>query len=217
MDRRGFFRGLGSGTLGMVLAPQVLSQLIEKSSGGIPVPTKLSSADIPCPNITAVGVGPLGAKMIRILVHHLNGIKCHEVCLDPEILGETDLPDICSCIRSSDLVFLMSGQEDLETIALFKSLGASALEVGALVVGIVPEEEWSMFTSLETMTEAPIVLDICLTVPKVCFYCDDETGISKKTRRLALIEYTMDYTAAPISSITTKDSIGVIIRTWSVP
>lgn len=212
MNRSDLFRGLGSSTRGMILAPQTLSRPVVKNSGGIPVPLELSGAGISCLIITAVGVGVLGSKMVRILAPSLTGINCLEACLDPNILDGTDMSDFCSRIRSSDLVFLLSGQEDAETMALFKSLGALALDIAALVVGIVPDKEWSIFTSLETMTEAPIVLDICSTVPKVCFSWKNGKGVLKKSRQLALTEYAMDYSATPISWITTEDSIGAIIR-----
>ena len=211
MKRSDFLTGMGQSTLGIVLAPQLQPRRIVQSCSACPLPAEPQMAGTPYPNITEVGVGILGAKMTRILAPSLSSITCYEMVLDPDGQTRDDLADIFSQVRSSDLLFLVSGQEDSDSKTLFKSLGTAALEAGVLVVGIVPDKEWSESSSSATMTELSTVLDIFLAVVEVCF--PGKEPLPKASQRLALVEYSINYTATPIGSIATQNSIGLIIWT----
>ena len=65
-----------------------------------------------CARITAVGVGPLGAKVAKLLSTNSYGIDCYEVLFDLTASKIIEVADLVTAVKESHLLFVISGFED---------------------------------------------------------------------------------------------------------
>lgn len=152
MNRRDFIQKLSSGALGAVLSPQLIPQLFVRHYAMLPRPitnldvgARITNPDIDAlitdldvvASITALGVGPLGSRMAQLLSRNLPGIRCHDIIFLPEAGHKDELDNLFSAVRSSDILFLLTGFDGVNDSILFQAIAEVAVESKILAVGII--------------------------------------------------------------------------------
>jgi len=90
-------------------------------------------------DIRVVGVGPLGNEMVQILPRYLSGVWCHEVLKDNEGDSTSDLTSLLSSVSNSDLVFIITGNDDDSCTAVAQAVGAASVGAGVLTLVVAPQ------------------------------------------------------------------------------
>lgn len=88
--------------------------------------------------ISAIGIGPLGAKIARFLIPDSPDINCHELIFDSEVEQTGELAEIFSVVRQSNLLFILAGFDDYYCEATAQALGQAAMEAGILTIAVAP-------------------------------------------------------------------------------
>jgi cell division protein FtsZ len=120
-------------------APSLLGHLHVTSYPAMPVP--LNDGEVPLEeydvaNINVVGVGPMGSRMVQLL--SLAGITFHEIIHDAEQEASGDMAALVSSVRSSDLVFILTGFDDDYCESIAQKVGRAACEAGMLTLLVTP-------------------------------------------------------------------------------
>jgi hypothetical protein len=122
--------------------PAPLSRFLVRSYAAMPVPLNPGErthdeydgdADI-----RAVGVGPLGAKMVQLLARNLPGVTCHEIVPDVGVGSSDEIAALLSSFRASHLVFILTGFDDEYSESISQTVGGAACEAGVLTLVITP-------------------------------------------------------------------------------
>jgi cell division protein FtsZ len=128
-------------------APELLAHLHVKSTPAMPVPLNVAERtadkfDLPdiidSIDIRAVGVGPLGTRMVQLLARNLAGINCHEIIHAPEQEASSNMATLLSSIRSCDLVFILTGFDDEYCESVAQNVGRAACGAEVLALLITP-------------------------------------------------------------------------------
>ena len=90
------------------------------------------------PEIMAVGVGPLGSRMVQLLARNLAGIHCHEITHAPEQESSGDMAALLSTVRSCDLLFIVTGFDDEHCESVAQTVGRASCEPGVLTIMVTP-------------------------------------------------------------------------------
>ena len=135
MKRRDFMQVLGTGLLSTMIMPGAIGRvLVQQVSGRVPEPFNFDSEA--CCKLMAIGIGETTASSIAILSKDAPYVSCHQVIFDPTGKG-TDLGDLLTRLRTTDLLFLLSAFDDVACRPIFEALGTAAGESDVLTVGIV--------------------------------------------------------------------------------
>lgn len=88
--------------------------------------------------ISAVGIGPLGAKMARFLIADSPGVTCHELSFDPRGEQPDGFTQLIAVVRQSSLLFILAGFDDFYCEATAQALGKAAIEAGVFTIAVAP-------------------------------------------------------------------------------
>ena len=97
-------------------------------------------------DLRAVGVGPLGCRMVQLLARNLPGVTCHEIVPNDERESSGDFAALTSSIRTSHLVFILSGFDDQYCESISETVGRAACEAGVLTLVVTPYSTGSIHT-----------------------------------------------------------------------
>lgn len=93
---------------------------------------------------TAIGIGPFGANVAKLLSTNSYCVESYEVLLGSTGCDTVETADIFAAVQKSHLLFIISGFEDSYCELLFHQLAETAQKAGVLItVGVVPEgDHW---------------------------------------------------------------------------
>jgi hypothetical protein len=109
MKRRDFLKGISTGLLSAVIAPDLLGSMLIKSHTAR-ITSIGNSYDYA--KITVIGIGPFGANICRLISQNVTNVECHEVLFNPAGSDLEKMTDLFATIRKSDLLFVTSGFDD---------------------------------------------------------------------------------------------------------
>ncbi|GAM10474.1 cell division protein FtsZ [Geobacter sp. OR-1] len=162
MNRRDFIKGFTIGSLGVLIIPEMLTNLIVRAHAN---PLLILDPEQENARINVVGIGAIGARIIRPLTNNQLHLHCFEVFFDPKTQIQPDLASVFEAARASDLLFLVSALDTFNSVAIKEALGTAAREAGALVVSIIhsPDgsrrQDWNCTTAYNCWLN---VSDACL-------------------------------------------------------
>lgn len=138
-----------------IIAPEELqSSFIVRNYPALPVTVSIEQTWLEDdPRIRAVGIGPLGAEMVRILSRNLPVITCHEVIYNPNGEGSAEMAALISLVRESDLLFILTGFDDDQSLAAARAVGHAAREAGIFTLAIIPDVENISSQSIAELVE----------------------------------------------------------------
>ncbi len=133
-----------AGCLSGIDKQKLVSRLLIRTQPAKPIDTvttqTLFDAEIdPEARITAVGVGAMGAGMVRKLYSDMSSITCHEVVFDSMCERQNQMPELIASIQEADLLFVLTAFEDEGCGAVVENIGWSAREAGVLVLALIPD------------------------------------------------------------------------------
>lgn len=91
--------------------------------------------------LAVVGVGPLGARAIQMLSRIQSDLSCHEVLFDPQSDELAEVTAVLDVVRTSDLLFIVTGFDDLQCKDVFSLVADSAKDAGIPIIGVVPDNQ----------------------------------------------------------------------------
>jgi len=130
---KGLENGLSSGA-----TEPILGRVVVRSYGRVWKP-KINQEEVA--RLIAVGIGALGARTIQILSRTQPDLSCHEIRLDPQSDGLSDMEAMLNTVRTSDLLFIVSGFDDAHCEVVFREVAAAARETGVPTIGVVPDNQ----------------------------------------------------------------------------
>lgn len=163
MKRQELTQGLHIDTTADIFTPELLTRFTVQNHPVLPITvsieqTWLEDGD---PRIRAVGVGRLGAEMVQILSRNLPVITCHEVIYNPKGEGSADMAALISLVRESDLLFILTGFDDEQSLAAARAVGHAAREAGIFTLAIIPDvENISQQSIAELVEDADAVFSV---------------------------------------------------------
>lgn len=163
MKQQEFKQGLSIDSTADIIAPEELqSGFTVRNHPALPITVSVEQTWLEDdPRIRAVGVGPLGAEMVQILSRNLPIITCHEVIYNPKGEGSADMAALISLVRESDLLFILTGFDDEQSLAAARAVGHAAREAGIFTLAIIPDvENISQQSIAELVEDADAVFSV---------------------------------------------------------
>lgn len=142
-----FMNGMSTGPLSGINKPELLARFLVRNHPPMPAAVKTGQTQLVSDieqyaRIRAVGVGPMGAKMVQILSRNLpDDITCHEVIFNQMGEGSEEMTALISSVRESDLLFILTGFDDEFCGAAARAVGHSAREAGVTTFTIIPDDK----------------------------------------------------------------------------
>ena len=122
-------------------SPELLAHFNVRTYPALPVPLNASeraAEEYDILDIRAVGVGPLGLRMVQLLTRNLAGINCHEIIPDVEHESCGDIAALLSFVRSCDLLFILIGFDDEHCQSISQAVGRASCGAGVLTIVVTP-------------------------------------------------------------------------------
>jgi len=89
-------------------------------------------------DIRAVGIGTLGCRMVQLLARNLPGVTCHEIAPTNEQGASDDIAMLLSSIRTSHLVFILTGFDNENSDSVAQAVGRASCGAGVLTLVVTP-------------------------------------------------------------------------------
>jgi len=121
----------------LAVRPDLIGQVVTRSYGRVWKPIDQEEVA----RLTVVGIGPIGARTIQILSRVQPDLSCHEIRFDPRLDELSEMEAVLTMVRTSDLLFVVSGFDDAHCEMLFSVVADTATKVGVPTIGVVPDNQ----------------------------------------------------------------------------
>jgi len=122
----------------LTVRPELIGQVVTRSYGRVWKPNIYQEE---VARLTVVGIGPLAARTIPVLSKAQPDLSCHEIRFDRQSDGLSEMEAVLTTVRTSDLLFIVSGFDDAHCEIVFSVLADSAREAGVPIIGVVPDDQ----------------------------------------------------------------------------
>lgn len=207
MNRRDFLIGINLVLISTIIEPSVLARSLTATDIAR---LEFDQAIDMRARIIVIGIGKFGAKAVQPLCSKLPDVECHTVLFDPTGSDIGKMRGLFADVSKCDLLFVVSGFDDLNCLPLFEQLADTAKSAGAVTVGVIPEAGAINLSSSVNQLNSASSFDTIFTVSDKSLSLQPVTHACNKDQQVTLIVHAIHQTIATVSNlITTKSVIGV--------
>lgn len=153
-----------------------------------------------------IGLGPMGARMTRIVARNNPHVACHNLLFPPAGGDPETLPTVLCAARGSNLLILLAGMEESRQGVLLQRIGAAARKQDLPTIAVVSDGGEGRPVPPEEMEIAREAVD-CLFMTSAASLVPSTDFLAHPKNRGALAGYAMRHMVATISALIARRSI----------